>query len=73
MKFVDIKNLTKIELEKKAFMTQKDLFQLKMKHSLGQLQNPLEIRKLRRDIARLKTVLGVLRRKEKKEKGRSSI
>ena len=68
MKFADIKSLTKAELEKKVFLSQKDLFELKMKHSLGQLQNPLEIRKIRRDVARLKTALGFLRKKESKMK-----
>ncbi len=35
----------------------KELFEARMKNSLGQLANPLVIRHTRREIARLKTLL----------------
>ena len=38
-------------------LRQKKLFELKLKHSTVKLKNPLEIRNLRRDIARIKTLL----------------
>lgn len=57
MKFVDIKDLTVEELRKRNKNTREELFELKMKHSLGQVANPLQIRYLRRDLARIKTAL----------------
>jgi len=44
-------------LEQNLNDTMQRLFQLKFKNASGQLKNPLEIRALRRDIARIKTVL----------------
>lgn len=57
MKFVDIKDLTVEELRKRGKSTREELFELKMKHSLGQVANPLQIRDLRRDLARIKTAV----------------
>ena len=57
MKFQEIKTLSKTELAKKRKALAKEVFELKIKNSLGQLANPLEIRKARRDFARLQTLL----------------
>lgn len=57
MKFTDIKELTSTELRKRVVQLREELFESRMKHSLGQLANPLDIRKKRRDLARLKTAL----------------
>ena len=57
MKFVDIKDLTVEELRKRDKSVREELFEIKMKHSLGQVANPLQIRHLRRDIAKIKTAL----------------
>ena len=57
MKFSEIKDLSKEALLKRIFESQKASFDLRMKHSLGQLQNPLEIRKVRREVGQLKTAL----------------
>jgi large subunit ribosomal protein L29 len=57
MKYVDIKDLTVEELRKKIVLTKNQLFQTKMKHSLGQVQNPIEIRHQRRDLAKMMTAL----------------
>ncbi|MCB0342942.1 MAG: 50S ribosomal protein L29 [Pseudobdellovibrionaceae bacterium] len=57
MDYSDIKDLTVEELTKRQKNTREELFELKMKHSLGQLANPLEIRGKRRDVARIKTAL----------------
>lgn len=57
MKYADVKDLSAVELKKqKATLTQ-DLFEAKMKNQLGQLGNPLEIRKLRKNLARINTAL----------------
>lgn len=57
MKYKNIKNLDHSEILKKITECSHELFQLKMKKKLNQVNNPLKIRTLRRDIARLKTAL----------------
>ena len=57
MKVAEIKELTKDELLKKIQTAQQDLGELKFKHSLNQLENPLMIRNLRKEIARMNTIL----------------
>ncbi|MCB0347856.1 MAG: 50S ribosomal protein L29 [Bdellovibrionales bacterium] len=57
MKFKDISGLKEDELRKKSKQLRQDLFQLEVKNSLGQLGNPLEIRFLRRDVARIETAI----------------
>ena len=57
MKYKNIKNLEKEEILKKITECFSELFQLKMNKKLNQISNPLKIRNLRRDIARLKTLL----------------
>ncbi|MBN2788993.1 MAG: 50S ribosomal protein L29 [Candidatus Delongbacteria bacterium] len=56
MKVAEIKELTKDELLKKIHTAQQDLDELKFKHSLNQLENPLMIRNLRKEIARMNTI-----------------
>lgn len=56
MKFKDIKSLAKDEIEDKVIDLRKELFGLKMKNSVGQQNNPAEIKRVRRDIAKLLTV-----------------
>ncbi len=57
--FREIKNFSKEELLAKLEEVQKKFFELKFRHKVTKLKNPLEIRELRRDIARLKTLLSV--------------
>lgn len=57
MKFEDIKELTSAELRKRAMQLKEELFEARMKHSIGQLGSPIEIRAKRRDLARLRTAL----------------
>ena len=57
MKFSDIKGLKYTELNKQVVDLRAQLFEMKMKHSLGQLSNTDEIRRIRRDIARYKTAM----------------
>jgi large subunit ribosomal protein L29 len=57
MKFVDIRDLTVEELKNREKTLSEESFQLKMKHSLGQVGNPIQIRMIRRDLARVKTAL----------------
>lgn len=57
MKFSEIKNLSWEALKKKEKELNEEAFELKMKHALGKVGNPLRVRFLRKDKARLKTVL----------------
>ena len=57
MKAIELKEQTREELETKLLEIKKSLFSLKLQKSTGQLENPLKIRNLRKDIARIKTVL----------------
>ena len=45
MKFEEIRDLTVAELEKAMLSAREELFDMKMKHSLGQLASPSEITK----------------------------
>ena len=45
------------ELESKLVELKKDLFMLRMQHVTNHLDNPVKISAVRRDIARVKTVL----------------
>ena len=57
MKAKEIKNLSVEELNKKLDELKKDLFMLRMQHATNHLDNPVKITAVRRDIARVKTVL----------------
>jgi large subunit ribosomal protein L29 len=57
MKFSEVRGMSVDELRKKHREVRDGLFQLRMKNKLGQVGNPLEIRHLRRDLARVKTAL----------------
>ncbi len=57
MKYAEIKDMSVAELKKKRGALSEQLFEIKMKNSIGQLSNPLTIRQLRRDIARINTAI----------------
>jgi large subunit ribosomal protein L29 len=57
MKISEIKEQNKEELETKLLDIKKTLFNLKFQKATGQLDNPLKIRNLRKDIARIKTLI----------------
>lgn len=57
MKNKELRELTADELQQRHDDLWTELFGLRIKHALGQLDNPLRLRALRRDIARTKTLL----------------
>ena len=57
MKMHSLRDFTKEELLQKKHEIVEELFNLKMRKSLKELENPLRLRTLRRDIARIETVL----------------
>lgn len=57
MKAKELREMTTAELESKLAELKKDLFFLRMQHATNQLDNPLRINVVKKDIARIKTVI----------------
>ncbi len=53
----DMKDLSSEELETKTTDMKKEIFNLRFQQAMGQIENPMRLRILRKDIARAKTVL----------------
>ena len=54
---IDINEMTAAEVELKKEELKKELFNLRFRNAMRQLDNPVQIRYLKRDIARLATAL----------------
>ena len=57
MKAVELRDLALEELEAKSRDLRGELFNVKVKRSTGQLENTSLLQQLRRDVARVETVL----------------
>ena len=57
MKANDIRKMSGAELETKLMELKKDLFNLRLQHATNQLENPLQIAAVKKDIARIKTII----------------
>ena len=57
MKANEVRKLSTSELEAKLVDLKKDLFFLRMQHATNQLDNPLKISLVKKDIARVQTIL----------------
>ena len=57
MKAKEIRELSVEQLNEKVLELKKDLFNLRLAHATNQLDNPTKIADVKRDIARIKTVL----------------
>ena len=60
MKAKEIKEVRALSVEKLAEKLQelkKDLFMLRMQHATNQLDNPMQIAAVKKDIARIKTII----------------
>ncbi|MDP4108803.1 MAG: 50S ribosomal protein L29 [Bacillota bacterium] len=57
MKAKEIRELSGDELQNKLRDLKKDLFNLKLQHATNQLDNPIRIADVKKDIARLKTII----------------
>ena len=55
------------ELKQKLESLKTELFNLRFSHATGQLANPMQIQNVRRDIARVKTVIRERERRADKE------
>ena len=56
-KYAELHQLSISELENRVAESQKTLSDLKFKHAISPLENPMQIRTVRRNIARLNTII----------------
>lgn len=57
MKALEIRDMTVQELENKLVDLKKELFALRFQHAVNQLDNPARLKAVKKDIARVKTIL----------------
>lgn len=57
MKASEVRDMTAQELENKLTDLKKELFALRFQHTVNQLDNPSRLRDVKKDIARVKTIL----------------
>ncbi|SDM96259.1 50S ribosomal protein L29 [Acetanaerobacterium elongatum] len=57
MKAVEIRKLSENELGAKLIDLKAELFNLRFQHAINQLDNPQRIKAVKRDIARIKTII----------------
>lgn len=57
MKPEEIRVMSIEEIKAKERDLAEELFNLRLRHTTGQVENPLRLRYLKRDIARVKTIL----------------
>jgi large subunit ribosomal protein L29 len=65
----ELRQLTGAELADKEKQLVQELFNLRFQFGSGRLENPMQIRKTKRDIARLKTVMSEVSRQAAKVGG----
>lgn len=66
MKASKLREMSREELENEVETSSEQLFRLRLQKATGQLDNVMKIQQIRRDLARIKTVL-TEKEKEKKE------
>lgn len=65
----ELRQLTEAELADKEKQLVQELFNLRFQFSSGRLENPMQIRKTKRDLARLQTVMTETSKKAAKAEG----
>ena len=63
MKASEIRELSNAELNEKLTALKAELFNLRFQHTINQLENPMRMKEVKKDIARIKTVLRQLEMK----------
>lgn len=56
MKAVEIRKMSAAEMDAKLLELKDELFKLRFQQTINQLDNPMRIRAVKKDIARIKTV-----------------
>ena len=64
MKANELTKMSAAELDKKLAELKEELFNLRFQHAINQLDNPLRIKAVKRDIARVKTAQRMLAKAE---------
>jgi large subunit ribosomal protein L29 len=67
MKASEIRDLNPDEMRQKVSDLKEELFNLRFQHEIGQLENPQRMKQMKRDIARMKTILQEVTLNQKKE------
>jgi large subunit ribosomal protein L29 len=62
-----LRELSTGELQKKLIDTKQELFNLRFRLTTGHLENPRIIRELKKDIARIKTIMREMQMEERHE------
>ena len=57
MKATEVRKMSAAELDSKLVELKTDLFQLRLQHATNQLDNPVRIAEVKKDIARVKTMI----------------
>ena len=57
MELKKMRQMTVVELNTELDKMKKELFNLRFQHVTGQLENPVKVRELKKDIARVKTII----------------
>ena len=57
MKANEVRKMSGAELETKLMDLKKDLFNLRLQHATNQLDNHIKIAQVKKDIARVKTII----------------
>jgi large subunit ribosomal protein L29 len=70
MKPADVRTKTDDELAGELDVLGKEIFNLRFQRANGQLENTARVRQVRRDVARIKTVLGERQRGTSQERRR---
>ena len=64
MKASELREMTQAELDQRLIDLKAELFNLRFQHTINQLENPLRLAAVRKDIARVKTLIGENERKK---------
>lgn len=67
MKAVELREKSQDELAQELLTLRREQFNLRMQQSTGELGRPHEYGRVRKDIARVKTVMGELKRSAEKD------
>ena len=57
MELKKMREMTEVELNSELAKMKKELFNLRFQHVTGQLENPVKMREVKREIARMKTII----------------
>ncbi|HJC71956.1 MAG TPA: 50S ribosomal protein L29 [Candidatus Ruthenibacterium merdavium] len=57
MKAAELRKMSAAELSKKLADLKEELFNLRFQHAINQLDNPMRIEAVKKDIARVKTIM----------------